>query len=358
MLKSNLFALAMCFCLAVATCFVSNNLNGRFQHREETIKEQLGIISVTPWEYDGIETYYFEFQNRILFAAALKGISSLGVLKTSQAYLLLRFATCLAGYFVFWKLLEGITANRKAAMAGVGVLFYVLVLSCNHPWEHPTDYPDIIFISLYLACVLRRAGLLLIPLVILGSCNRESSPFAGVMWFFLYGFTDDKKLRVRETFFAGTLCILGYVSVTAVRYMMGGQQAAAPQTVSILYLASYIREVVHSPSLTSWPILLACLFTPALLWLWANRERVHSFHIRLLAMGLVLAGITAVFSNLREMRAFIPAAIVFIFAAAAAETGINYLQQPLRGAQTEPGTPTRVGIARNRPFLSASRKDS
>jgi len=53
--------------LATAVCFVSNNLNSRVQHRDETVAQQVALIARTPLMFDGQLSDQPEFRNRVLF---------------------------------------------------------------------------------------------------------------------------------------------------------------------------------------------------------------------------------------------------------------------------------------------------
>ncbi len=320
--RSALFVgIVLSFSFAILTAFVSNNLHPRFEHREETIQEQLAILQGQSYVIDGKLIYFPEFQNRVLFPALLTAASLLRPSALGGIYLILRLLTIFLAFLVFWflLLLVGSVSPRTAAL-GLGALAYVLIFTFNHGWEHPTDVLDVIFISLLLALCLRKRRLAVILVTVLASANRESSPFVGVIWLALYGISAGRKLNRSEIAFGLGLMVVGVVSVLSIRYLFGGAKAFAPQTMSIFLMGSFLHDAIAPLSPSSWLVLLVAMILPLAVWIGSNRQRLTGVEKRLLLAGIAIACIAPIFGIIEELRFFIPAAVILIFVACCADS--------------------------------------
>jgi hypothetical protein len=309
-------------CLATVTCLISRYLPERYLHREEALKVQLAILAAEGYQYnDRPPVYYPEFQNRILFPLLLAACSRLGILSLEEWYLLLRFASGVLAYLVFWWVLIRVgRADLKSAALGLAVLTYCLLFTYNHGWEHPTDFFDLLFTALFLWSCLGKRRWATLLLVLLASCNRESSPFAGVLWFFLRGFNEQRKWNFTEVLFAAALCCVGYGTVLGLRRLLGGNQATPSQTVAILLFPNFVYEFFHPSTLESyWPIQMVGMFLPVYLWARFRRAWRTDELFRLQCAGIVIALITATFAIMKELRVFIPSLTVLIFTCTALE---------------------------------------
>jgi hypothetical protein len=305
------------FCLAVLTCFVSNNLHPRFQNRGETISEQFAILHGEPYSLSGKETYFPEFQNRVLFPWILSSAEKLGFLSTSQWYLVLRFLSAFAAFFLFWCLARAFNATDAATpLVAMALLAYALVFTYNHGWEHPTDYFDILFTTGFLWLALSRHRLALFCLTLFASLNRESSAFAGPIWFFLYGFDDSWKTHRREMLFGALLSLAGLLTVLSLRVGLGGMKALAPQTFGLLWMPQMVAEGLRNP-IAGWMTLLFCLSVPFALWFASVWKQSAPRLKRVAVSGMVIAAISGSFSVIMELRTFIPALTVLAFALSA-----------------------------------------
>jgi hypothetical protein len=220
-------ACALAIAFAVFTCFVSMNIEPRFLHRGETIRQQMAILAGQDFELNGVPTYFGSLQNRVLFPLALKAVSSVGQpLSMSQWYLALRLTTAVgAALLVWWLLRSQAGARPKLAAVGLGVLAYEMVFTFNHGWEHPTDFPDVALTTLWLWAVLKRRHWAAVAVAAVGALNRESAAFAGVVWVVLYGVTERFRLRLPEVAFGTFLSGAAYACVLAARWVFGGARA-------------------------------------------------------------------------------------------------------------------------------------
>jgi len=322
-------AAVLSLALAVFVCYVSNNLHPRFEHRSETIAQQVAILAGEPYPIDGVPTYFSVFQNRVVFPLALAATTAvmgrLGLGGVGQWYLLVRLGAAFGAFFVFWFLLRRVArAGPVIAGAGLGLLAYELVFTFNHGWEVTSDFPDVAFTALMLwaALAYRRWALLLVA--VLASFNRESSIFAGVFWLVLYGLGPRWTVRPREVAFGLLLIVVSYATVLGVRWWFGGAKALS--AVNLQYgadsagrLLDAAGEVLKQPSPSSWPVLLlAALAVPAL-WLYRNRDWLGATERRLVLLAVVLLPLCVVFGTPSELRIYTTAFVVLVYVATAGE---------------------------------------
>jgi hypothetical protein len=308
--------------LAILTCYVSNNLNARFQHRSETIEQQLSIFAGRSYLLDGKDSYQPEFQNRVLFPAILNIAGAVPIGTTGQWYLLLRLATAFLAFLVFhWVLARQAAAHLKIIAVGMGLLSHELILTFNHGWEHPSDFPDVIFISLFIWAALERRRWTLLALALAASTNRESSVYAGVLWFFVHAARKTDRSRGMEALFAGFLSLASYGLVLALRYGLGRERAMvrAQSVTGWSNLSSNVLDFFRHPTPSSWPVLFLAMMTPVVLWLWSNREVLAEPQRRLLIASAFIGLTSLMFGVVNELRIFIPATVIMTFVATSAE---------------------------------------
>lgn len=330
--------------LAVAftflTTFVSNNLHPRFEHRAETVAQQFAILHGEPYVLGGVTVYFPEFQNRVLFPLMLAAAVSPGRGSPTQVYVILRFLTAVVAFLAFWFVLIQVgKIPLRTAAVGVGMLGYVMIFTFDHGWEHPTDFLDILFFSLFLWACVGKHRVLAILLAMGASANRESSPFIGLMWLMLYGIASNRKIDVREAAFGIGLGVLAYATVLSLRYLFGGVAALQPQTVSLFLIPSFVHDFIANPTLSSWVPLLLAMVLPLALWIWANWQWFKFPERRLLWAGIGIALVAPIFGIIMELRFFIPAAVVLIFAVCCAERNRQAALFGIRASSILPQAP-------------------
>jgi hypothetical protein len=315
--------------LAVFVCYVSNNLHPRFEHRSETIAEQVAVLAGESYPINGVPTYFSVFQNRVIFPLALAATTGvtgrLGLGGIGQWYLLVRLGAACCAFLIFWYLLRRVArAEPVIAGAGMGLLAYELVFTFNHGWEVTSDFPDVAFTALMLWATLthRRWSLLLVA--VLASFNRESSIFAGVIWLFLHGIGPRWRLRLPEIAFSLLLIVVSYATVLGVRWWFGGAKALS--AVNLEYgssswgrLVEAVDAVLKQPSLSSWPVLLLAAVTVPGLWLYRNRDRLGAQLRRLVLLAGVLFLLSVVFGTPNELRIYMTSLVVLAYVATAGE---------------------------------------
>ena len=310
-------AVALSLCFAVFTCFVSNNLWSRFQHRQDVIDEQFAILKGESFLLGGAVCYWPTFQNRVLFAYGLKFLSGFGMLSISKWYLLLRLFTAFLAFFVFfYAVVKAGGVKHKAAAMGMMLLAYGFVLSFNYRFEYPPDFLDAVFMILFLWAALKARPMMLLIFALLGSMNRESCVFAGVIWIFVNGFNESFKPKYPEILYGALVSAASYSSAIVIRLALGGSKITYLElNVGLPYLAAKFKEFLHNPTNSSWPVLLAAMFAPLVLWLWYNRKTLTSLHLRLLAASAAIILMSQQYSGLDDLRMFIPAFTIAVYVA-------------------------------------------
>jgi hypothetical protein len=314
------FGIVLSLCLAIFTCFVSNNLSPRFENHEESVERQLAIFRGEPYHQDGKLTSWAPFQSRILFPALLTLAVHVKVISASQWYLLLRVATAVAAFITFWTLLTTVgKANAKIAAMGMGVLAYGLIFTFNHGWEHPTDFFDIIFFSIFLWAALRHHRFALFAAVLLGTTNHQTAALAGFLWLCLYGIDSKWKLQPLEILYSGVLMASSYLLSWAIRAKFYGVQSIGYEVNGYMTFQQF-REFLSRPTSSSWPVLLFAMVTPLILWLRANRRVLSDEDRRLLVAVCLILGSSSIVAYWSELRSvFLAPLIVTTFVLTAAE---------------------------------------
>ena len=310
--------------------FVSTMLHPRFEHHEESLKKEQAVIHGQRYPVDGNDSYWPEFQNRVLFAIALDGVSRFPAFTPSQWYGILRLLFAITAFFVFWTALtKSVRAPPRLAAATMLLLAFVLAAHFNHGWEHPSDYLDPLLMTGFLWATLeRRAGWLLL-LCVVASLNRESAVFGGLLWASAYGVSFSpaaswrRKMRIhwREAFLGGAMMVVAYVCIVAARRVFGGDQGTQVlQHTTFNVFGDILISPFRHPTPEEWPLLLFSILTLPLIWIWANRLFLTSAHRGILLAGIVVFIVSSIFSRLTELRMLIPLSVMLIYVAACAET--------------------------------------
>jgi hypothetical protein len=308
------------FSLSIIVCFVSNNVQTRLEHRQETVLQQFAILEGHSYLVDGEETDPPQFRSRVLFPAMLALASRWEIVPPAAWFVILRIATAWLAFLVFWLLLvEAAGASLKLAAAGCGWLALGLILTFNHSWEHPTDFLDVLFFSLALWFAVQRKATLLAAATILGSLNHQTIAFAGVLWACLYGMDASRKVRPAEIGFAGLLMALSratsWLVETAIRGSAGwGHVMNGRETIG-----QFLHFLAH-PYASGWPVLLFALVAPTAVWLVVNRQSLDAAGWRiLLAVGITI-GVSSVIAFMAELRSvFLAPHVMATFVAVGAE---------------------------------------
>ena len=317
------YALAPCILLALSlailTNFISNNLSSRFFHQAETVQSQYRMLAGQPTLIDGVPTVFPQFYNRVLFPALFWMVARLGILRDTQSYLLTRLLSAVALFLAFLLVVRrAFRPDFRIAVAGAGLLAYVYLFTFNHGWEITSDYFDGIFTCLFILLALERRHVALLAVAILASFNRESSVFAGVIWFALYGINRKRSIEWRESFYAALVCVTAYASAIGIRVaILGSRQTFGSDAQAVITPSWWWRQEVlpffQHPNASGWPVLAFAMVAPILWWIGINREYMGEKQTRLFAAGCVIGAITCAFGHSEELRVFIPALTVLVF---------------------------------------------
>jgi hypothetical protein len=307
-------------CLAIFTCLISGNLSARFAHHAEAVHNQLAILKGEPHIIDGVEKRFPQFQSRILFPLLLTAATQIHILSASQWFIFLRIATAFVAFAVFQLLCtrsQGIPVILSCL--GAGALAYALVFTFNHPWEHPTDFLDVVFFSgfIWLTIEKRRAALAL--LVLLATLNHQTAAFGAVIWFCVRGLNSRSRPMLPEAVYAGSLVAGSYALSTAIKSWLGHDKSIS-YVVDGWQTIPQLIDALRHPQPYSWPILLVAMALPASLWLWSNRTVVTGEIRRLVWAAVwivVLSSPIAYWSELRSV--FLAPMVVLTFATVASE---------------------------------------
>jgi hypothetical protein len=205
------------------------------------------------------------------------------------------------------------------ATLGAGSLAYGLVFTFNHPWEHPTDFIDVIAFCLFLWLALSKQRVALMIATLVATFNHETAAFAGVVWWCLWGFGPGPRVDWKESWFAAALGLASYGLSTGVKMLMITDRSIGYVADGWRTIPQFIEAIKH-PLPFSWPILLVAMMLPTALWLAANRLLITREGWRLLwAAGaiVVLASPIAFWSELRSV--FLAPSVIITFVATATE---------------------------------------
>jgi NADH:ubiquinone oxidoreductase subunit K len=302
----------LAFSLATAVCFVSNNLHARVEHRSETVFQQHALLHRLPLIFDGNQADLPEFRNRLLFPAMLEAVTRVSNLNDREAFLMLRWITafaCFAGLYWFGASVAHVpVAMNTCALTLLAVFF---VLSFNHPWEHPTDFPDAIVMILAMWAAVTRRFTAALVIAGIGAANRESAAFSGVIWMLL-PHPRDSTLVNRTALIQGTTLIAIAAGVTLLlRSVWRLPGSRIVNSIAEYDLSGMIRQAISHPFM-SWEMLLLAAFLPILIAIaryWSDSTtEVRRFVIA----GLVIAVISLVVGRPNELRILTPAATVLV----------------------------------------------
>lgn len=297
--------------LALAVCWVSGNLNGRFQHREEVVSQQLAILQGKPMYFDGGPGDLPEFHNRILMPSLIVASTRTGVGSAQQWFIVWRFVSAGIMFMVFLRLTQ--FASFEWQTIGVALLALVLVLSFGHPWEHPTDFPDVAFTAGFCALALANRHWALFFLALAAATNRESAAFAGVIWAFVHGRSAGRGFNWKEIVRGMLISVVTYAEVLLLRQLFGVPGSKQSQLLGIVHLPAVVAGFLQRPTPYAGPILLAAILAPIALLLMRCRASLQPAEHGLLAASCAVFGVSLVFGNLAELRVFLPVFTIHLY---------------------------------------------
>jgi hypothetical protein len=313
------FHIPVVLCLGFLLFYCSANINQRDKHRGESINKEMMILEGKPYVLLGQEYYFPEFQNRVIFALSLKTLSRSSLLSVEGWYLFLRIIFAVACVLLFYYACRSAGGcPSDVAVAGCGVLVYGMILAFNHPWEHPTDFLDVIFFTIFIALTIKKKALLLLLFALAAAGSRESCVFAGVIWAIVNGLERRKwSERIRVAAVGFGISLLSYCAVIGLRYWFGGPHGIARlQQMAIAKLVDdFVTMVVDRPSPFVWPVLAMMIIALPVLWMFHNRGMIKPVDRRLMLATAVITLLIMVPGDWHELRTFIPSIVLLSYTA-------------------------------------------
>jgi hypothetical protein len=318
--------LLVCLLLSAAfgifVCSASDKMLNRQDYRQESVAMERAILRGQPFYSSGHLVYAAPWQNRVLFPSVLELGIHFGILTAGEWYVLLRLLFCVAMFAVFWLALRtDAKADIKLAGTGLLLLSYCLVLTFTTPYGMTSDFPDATFAVIFIVLSLRRKRWLLLPVSVLAAVNRESSAFAGVIWLFMYGIDDTRRIHWKEVCYSAWITISSLIFVLLLRYGFGGSKAITSHTQRLPIAVNFheLKTLVLHPTPFSWAGLIFATILPVIMWILSNRESLTLTQKRLLGTACAIAFVSLLFGYVGEPRIFIPSIVITIFVAVWAE---------------------------------------
>ena len=315
---------ALSVVLGVFATAASTLMFDRGARRFDVVDTQLKLLKGEPAVFDGRVVYLPTNQNRILVPLALASLVGAGVTPLA-AYTTVRLGTAIAMFLgVAWILRRTTEADPRLVAAALTVLALAIVPSFNYGWEQPSDFPDVLFMTAFAALAVTGHRWVTIAVAALAAANRESAVFAGVIWGAVNWRKEGGRFDSREVGVAALISATAMTVVLGLRYALGGAAAVGSDTqtiVSIWETIVSLAEAVNQPSLTRWPVLAIAMFGPVVLWLLSNRTRLDRKHVGLVAAAAGITVLTLCTGLASELRRHLPALVVLLYTAVAADSG-------------------------------------
>jgi hypothetical protein len=179
---------------------------------------------------------------------------------------------------------------------------------------------------LFLWASLKVRPVTLLIFALLGSLSRESCVFAGVIWIFVNGFNEAFRLKYPESLYGALISVVSYGAAIAVRFALGGSKIKITYLqldAGLPHLAAKFKEFLRNPTNSSWPVLLAAMLVPLVLWLWSSRKFLTSLHLRLLAASAAIILMSQQYARLDELRTLIPALTIAVYVAVVSDSSLR-----------------------------------
>ena len=288
------------------------NIGRRLEHRAETVALQEAILRAEPGTLDGRPIYFPQFQNRILFPMALAATVRVTGFEPGRAYLVLRILSAWLAFWLVVQAAERLSGSSERATQTAVLLALAMILTFNHPWEHPTDVLDMAVFAVAVPWTIERRYGRMVALAIVASTNRESSVFLSLLWGAVEWTTTGWSRRLLlQTIGLG---LAATATVMSLRRILGGARAVAGPDMPLGNTIAEVRAFLRHPSPHDWPLLLLALLILCAAAVWhrpLTREQVA-----ILGAGVLMALLSAVGGAAEELRIYIPAMTVAIMAGA------------------------------------------
>lgn len=318
-----LLPIALAIVLGLAAVYVSASSHGRGPRAEQTVAQQLAILRGDDYAIDGHRFYLPTLQNRVLFPGALWLVGDALPGGPAAWYRPLRALTAVAAFYAFWRVAAVIASRDPRVLAAASfVLYFSMQFAFNHPAEHPTDFPDLLFMLLIAGACVRGRLAVVAALCAIAALNRESAVFGGVIWAICQGFARAGQIRWRAIATGAGLAAGSYAIVLGARLAFGGRRAIQLNGQMVTGPAALWRQIgfaIAEPTIFVWPLSLALMLSPWALWLLWNRGAIDRRAGVLSLSAAAIAAMTLVLGLVMELRVLIPSLALIALAAARAQ---------------------------------------
>lgn len=307
-------AVVLVLAASIFTCYCSHYLHIRFTLAGANLQ---GLQEILAGEAP------LPFQNRVLFPLLLEGASRLVGGSSEGLFFVLRLLSAIIMYGAIWGVAGRIAGgDARLTAVALGLMVFHVCFSFTHPFEHPADFPDVLFFTLAVPLIWKKARWGIVVLTVIACANRESAAFFGVIWFCLHALNDDWKPKWREAAFAAGLVLLAMVTMFALRYAFAGERVlqAPSQELSVMYNLRSAFAAIGGAHPFTWPVLVFALFAPLTWWLGKNRQRFGVGEKKLLVAAALIMAITFVFGRAEELRVFLPVLVILVLVAVSVES--------------------------------------
>jgi hypothetical protein len=300
---------AIAVALATTVSFVSANLHPRFELRAETVAQQMALYDrgLVYWGSTGLEVS--SWRNRIMIPYAIVATSELTGTTRQEAFLIVRWVTAIIAFLALAWFARAAGASPASAFLALALLADALILACNHPWEHPTDFPDVAVMALGGIAVLRGSFAGALAIAVIGAANRESSAFIGILWM-LTMWAGGGERRWRAMVQGGAISVAAYGAALALRLWNRVPGGAISNDAQLFRFGDEIMSALHHPFM-SWPMLLAAVLVPVGIFSLSRTGAVPAAFRR---AAVVAAIATAAIGQIDELRILMPTFTLLICA--------------------------------------------
>jgi hypothetical protein len=247
---------------------------------------------------------YPEFHNHILAPGLLwLSVHALPGVAAKSVWALTRFVEASAGFLVVYGVGLGLSASRFRGLVAVAlVAFAYLWTPMTFATENTTDFFDIMFMALMVWCVAGERPIALGAVTILAAANRESAPFAGVMWVCVmaarYGIGIAQWPRLA---LGGVYMVLGMAVVYGLRYGLS-QDFRPQQYLGIQESLRSWHDFLHPTGIVPMVGATVLVYGATLARIprpWPPAQR------GLLFAAFIIAALTATIAIIGELRSFL-----------------------------------------------------
>lgn len=305
--------LLMAFSLATAVCFVSNNLYARVEHRDETVAQQSALLHRQPLVFDGRAGDLPEFRNRVMVPLAMSAVTRISNISDREAFLGLRWLTAFVCFATLWWFASVVCKSSFVVSAfGLTLLALFFTLSFNHPWEHPTDFPDATVMMLAVWAAVTRRFPAAMAVATIGALNRESAAFAGIIWMFVAtDWTHRRWLGIAQ---GAALAAVALLVTTLIRRFADLPGSNVVNSVAAGDLGAMLAVAMRHPFM-SWVMMLVASLVPlgcVLFKYWGSDSDEGR---RVAYAGFVVAALSVTIGRAEEIRVLTSSAAILACAA-------------------------------------------